>query len=166
MSFEQLLLSDALQQGFGTSRYLKDSKQRSHISKSKADMDSNAFYLKTGESNSRIYDWKTERYLIADNLIYDFVLTLYDVDKGWAHLCRHFVPNGVLGEPQMNEIRSMARGRRNVEARLIGLQNNQKYTFVSDICNVLSANRVQLVEADLFGNEKRHIALDLKTGMS
>ena len=53
-----------------------------------------------------------------------------------------------------------------MEARIIGLQDGEEHGFLKDLLGFLSKHRIRLAEADLFGERIRHIAIDLKTGMS
>ena len=57
-------------------------------------------------------------------------------------------------------------GRPNVEARIMGLQNGEDHAFLGGLLGFLSKQGIRLIEADLFGEETRHVAIDLKTGAS
>ncbi|EQD80629.1 hypothetical protein B1A_00688 [mine drainage metagenome] len=54
----------------------------------------------------------------------------------------------------------------NLEARVIGMQNGSDSAMLKPLLEFLRKQEIPIVEADLFGNETRHIAIDSKQGMS
>ncbi|MDE1865177.1 MAG: hypothetical protein KGH94_00870 [Candidatus Micrarchaeota archaeon] len=166
MGFEGILVVDSGRDGFGTQRYLATGKERPHISKSKIAAHDDSEYLKLGESKFVAYTgWTGKRYLAFENLSYDLMVSLYDVDTQKGYGIRLFETKGLVAEVAKG-VRSVASRRPNIEARVVGLQNKEDHGFLNGLLSLLSKEGIRLIEVDLFGEEVRHIAIDLKTGMS
>lgn len=168
LSFEHILKKD-LGGEIGSNEYRHDFKERAHISKSKIDEYSNAFYLGVGKSKAIHYKDETEtRYIAAMGMTYDTVISVYDVNTRNIVVCRAFkygdAERAVLG----GFAGSLKKARPNLEARIIGLQTNQKdvAAMLNELADFFLANKVKLVEVDLFGTNTRHIAMDAKLGTS
>jgi hypothetical protein len=107
------------------------------------------------------------RYIYAYNLTYDVLASIYSVSKESGVFFRIALP---LNKDEIRIIKKLY-GRlkdRNTEIRIIGMQNKQAYAkeFVKSLLFLEKLGKSSLVEVDLFGNEVRHVAIDLKTGLS
>jgi hypothetical protein len=166
LGFEDIVAAEIGKTGFGSQRYLAAAKERPHISRSKLTAHDDAEFLKLGDTNFVSYKgWRGKRYLAFEALTYDFMVSLYDVNSPGAYAARLFDPkdlNGIL----KRDLISMRKAVPNIEARVIGLQNKEDHAFLNGMLSMFSKQGVRLIEADLFGNETRHIAIDLKTGTS
>ncbi|MFP3215027.1 MAG: hypothetical protein RXR32_00530 [Candidatus Micrarchaeota archaeon] len=107
------------------------------------------------------------RYIYANNLTYDILVSIYSVSNESGIFFRTALP---LNKDEAKIIKRLY-GRiedRNIEVRIIGMQNKQ--VNAKDLVNSLlfleKIGKNSLVEVDLFGNEVRHVAIDLKTGLS
>ncbi|MGI0141240.1 MAG: hypothetical protein ACREBF_01135 [Candidatus Micrarchaeales archaeon] len=103
------------------------------------------------------------RYIIATDMSFDTLITMYDVNSQSGIVIRSSLPFDKL---DIDRIHGMLRKfkRPNLEMRIIGMQNGDK-TLVKAIEALHKVYRGDLIEVDLFGNLKRHVALDLKTGI-
>jgi hypothetical protein len=166
VSFERLFKADMLTEGFGTARYTRAFRERAHISKSKLEMYSNVRYLNVkGLYTARYVDDLSVRYASALNMSYDLLISIFDVDRSESLICRSFKFDANM-KSQIERYLDSIRGRRpNLEARLIGLQNNQEHGFLFDVAELIASRGLPLVEVDLFGDELRHIAIDTKLGV-
>ena len=140
-------------------------RERRHISKVKMDQYEEVKYVKVGSNGETGFKVPfSERYIVALNITYSLIASLYDVNSS------RLVAFNVFENPEAcikgfsAFISKTKRG--NIEARLIGMQNGQDTAMLDQIASFISKRRIPLVEADLFGNETRHIALDSKQGMS
>lgn len=166
MGLNELFATELLNPNFGSSKYVRDFKHRSHVSRSKVEVDGNVVYLKPGEMALRRYNLMVpERYIAARDLTYDFLFITYDVNTSSASVYREFLSQGALTETAMIRIRTMMKGG-NVEARIIGLQNSERTVFLREISAMMPSSKITIVELDLFGSERRHVVVDIKTGMS
>jgi hypothetical protein len=166
MGFEGVLESDSRRRGFGSQRYRLCGKERPHASKSAVDAHDGADYLKLGEAKQIQYaGWSGIRYLAFENITYDIAITLYDVDSSRAYGLRLFGPKD-LAKPLKAGLRSVMGARPNVEARVFGLQDKEDHSFLAEVLEFLSKEEIRLIEVDFFGENVRHIAIDLKTGAS
>ncbi len=164
MGFEDTFAAAIMSQGFGKERFLVSYKDRPHISKSKLDRYSEALYIGTGELSRLKFSEIRQRYIAAMDVTYDLMLTIYDVNTSTLLAARLFG----FPDKTAKEIDSFVRGlgkKANLEARLIGLQNNESTDSLSRIFAFLKSRKIQLVEIDVFGNEIRHIAVDSKIGV-
>jgi hypothetical protein len=166
MGFEVVLEADMRKRGFGSQRYVATGKERPHISKSKAVESEAAEFLKLGESKFVPYsELEGRRYIAFENLGYDFIITLYDVNAPKAYAIRAFESKDIVKELKAG-IRSMMTSMPNIEARIIGLQSKEEHAFLKGVMSLLLKEGIRLIEVDLFGDDIRHIAIDLKTGAS
>jgi hypothetical protein len=153
-------------QEFGRARYLAAGKERPHISKSKLLANDNVEFVKLGEHSQVAYrDWEGRRYIAAEALTYDFLVTFYDVNSSRGFAARMF------GEKELHRVLGLGLGsvmspRPNIEVRMMGLQNGQDHGFLKAALSFVSKKGIRLIEADLFGEDIRHVAVDLKTGAS
>jgi len=108
-----------------------------------------------------------KRYIFAYNLTYDLFASVYSVSKEVGVFFRMALP---LDKNEVGTIKKLYRrlADRSIEARLIGMQNKQKNAsdIVKSLLFLSNLSNSALVEVDLFGNEVRHVAIDLKTGLS
>jgi hypothetical protein len=152
--------------GFGKSRYLMAGKERPHISRSKLLANDSTEFLKLGEQRLVPYGgWEGQRYVAAEGLTYDFLMTFYDVNSPRAFAARLFDAREV-DRTIRKGLKAVESARPNVEARIIGLQNDEEHVFLKHVVDFLVKKGVRLIEIDLFGGDIRHVALDLKTGAS
>ena len=168
LSFEQILKRD-LDGEMDTGEYRHDFKERPHISKGKIDEYSNAIYLEVGKSGSVHYVDGTEtRYIAAIGMSYDTMISIYDVNTRNIIVCRAFK----YGDAEKTALKwfvdSLRRAKPNLEARIIGMQTDQKEykPMLSELSDFFAANKIKLVEVDLFGANLRHVAMDAKLGTS
>ncbi len=166
MGFESVLGKRVGGRGFGQSRYLATGKERPHISRSKLLANDSTEFVGLGEEKKGSYmGWMGRRYIAAENLTYDFIITFYDVNSPYLSVVRLFEAERLM-KSLKRALKDDASSRPNIEARIIGLQNGQEHGFLSEALDLLSKRGVRLIEADLFGGDVRHIAIDLKTGAS
>ncbi len=106
------------------------------------------------------------RYVLAKSITFDLLISIYDVNSRSAVVVRPAKPIDrkelSIIEKRINRIKNP-----NLEIRAIGLQNGWR-GYAKSLNDIYKASRSKghCMEVDLFGNEKRHIALDLKTGLS
>ena len=140
-------------------------RERRHISKVKMDQYEDVKYVKVGSSEETGFKVPfSERYIASLDITYSLIASLYDVNSS------RLIAFNVFENPEacikgFSSFLSKAK-RGNIEARLIGMQSGQDAAMLSPIASFISKRKIPLVEADLFGNETRHIALDSKQGMS
>ena len=106
------------------------------------------------------------RYVIAKDISFDILLTLYDASSRNAVVAR------LTEQPDKVHLSSIMRllGRlrsrySNIEMRAIGLQNGGS-ALLAAFEYFRKASKSRVIEVDLFGSLTRNIALDLKTGMA
>ena len=134
-------------------------KDRPHISKSKIDENESCIYLEKEGTLQIRYDKKIgKRYIAAPNLTADLLVSIYNIDSGELFVAR------IGNFDATKEIEKIKGG--NLEARIIGLQNNQNYEVVKSLLKSFERKGIQVMEVDLFGNQIRHIAIDAHQGMS
>lgn len=104
------------------------------------------------------------RYIISREITFDLLLTIYEVNSHMGVFARISKP---LEKEEIAKIKNMLLkiGKSNFEMRAIGLQNADS-SLVKSVRELHDATKAELIEVDLFGNMKRHFALDTKTGMS
>ena len=104
------------------------------------------------------------RYIIAKNVTYELFVSIYNVNSGGAIVLR---PTWPLDSREVQKIKDTIRkfDRPNLEMRFMGMQNGDASLMkvVDELHNEIKAD---MIEMDFFGKSARHIALDLKTGMS
>jgi hypothetical protein len=120
-------------------------------------------YVETGRAIMQEYS-PEKRYVLAKNITRDLLVSIYDVNTSSSLIMR---PSMLLMKRNVSAISQKVKkaGFKNIEVRLIGLQNGitELGAAVSDIEKAVGG---ALIEVDLFGNEIRNIAIDLKTGSS
>ncbi len=106
------------------------------------------------------------RYVLAHDLTYDLFVSLYSVSNRVGVFFRISTPITKKEESLVRKAYAKL-DNKHIEARLIGMQSKQG-NFKELINSVLFLGKLRnsLVEVDLFGNEVRHVAIDLKTGLS
>lgn len=109
------------------------------------------------------YD-EAHRYILAKDISFDLLVTAYDVNSRWtfaARVTQKLDPAqwkklfGILGKVRPS----------NFEFRLIGMQNGYR-AGLEGVELLHKRTSGVLAEADLFGTDTRHIAIDTKTGVS
>jgi hypothetical protein len=160
MDFWKVYQNERVSDDFGQQRLCLRSRERIHASLSS--VESYATNLEVNQAVSANYGEGT-RYVLAEDLTYDLLVSLYDVNSSSAILLRASSP---IGKKALAEIRSrLGRLRRpNLEMRAIGLQSGDR-TMLESIDRIHALANPGLQEVDLFGSSTRHLAFDLKTGM-
>ncbi|MCL5008365.1 MAG: hypothetical protein M1156_00540 [Candidatus Marsarchaeota archaeon] len=104
-----------------------------------------------------------KRYLIAQSITFDVLLTIYDVNHSALLALR---TNANISDKEMHQVSKLISGikRPNLEIRAIGAQNNAE-NFVQMLNKMHALKPNTLAEIDLFGNNIRHILIDSHTGM-
>ncbi len=151
---------EAEKQDFGKARLQLASRQRIHASLSR--IGGYASLLEMNQARSADYS-EAGRYVLARGITRDLLITIYDVNTSQAVLLR---PSKELGDSMARQVAGTVGKRRmkNLEMRAIGLQEADAGLLAS-IDRLHSLLKAPLVEADLFGNNTRHIAFDTKQGM-
>ena len=108
---------------------------------------------------------ESERYVLAQDIGKDIMLSIYDVNSSCAILLRF---QAALTDRSLAMLGSDIRRLRSPDfkVRLIGLQNKAAAPLksVEKIERLVKPSNLQ--EVDLFGREVRHIAFDLKSGVT
>lgn len=152
-----------LSRQFGSARYIRTFKKRPHISMSKMEPYSGCGRLPFGEFFSRKdYNSAQSRYVFAQSLVYDILLSVFDVNTRAVAVARF---TDFLGMEAKFSAFVKSVKRPNFEVRVIGMQNGQETSQVYSIADFVSKRGLHLFEADLFGTDARHIAVDTDTGM-
>ncbi|MDE1827726.1 MAG: hypothetical protein KGH65_01015 [Candidatus Micrarchaeota archaeon] len=170
MDFGEALESEIGKQKFASERLVFSTKS-SVASNNRPDtslsmVKNSAIELKVDEAIFQHLKEPEIRYLIAKEITFGILVTIYDVNSQSAIALRASLP---LQKSEIDRIGKMlGRFRRaNLETRIIGMQNGDKSLIKSlEEMQKSFGGRVNLIEVDLFGNLKRNIALDLRTGMS
>ncbi len=159
MNFWPILKNDLKKEDFGLGRYILNTcdmqsvKDRHHTS---FNLVKSSFYeIKLNEKIETNLD--KVRYIIAKSISFDSILSLYDVNSSNIYVTR------VYNSLDLKEIEKFYNKKRNIEIRIIGMQNGQK-DYINKFLPLEKFG--VLSEVDIFGNEIRHIAIDLKTGMT
>jgi hypothetical protein len=154
-----------LASGFGDARVFLHYKDRPHLSKSAIDRHGNVDYLAAGYSYENGYvEGVTKRYVAAVNLVEDLIFTVYEVNSSRIIVSR---VNSDIAVVEAKVKGFIERFRKpNIEARLIGGQNTERTLNISELMRIIEAYKLPLFEIDLFGNEVRHVAMDIKLGTS
>ncbi len=102
------------------------------------------------------------RYIIAKEIISDLFISLYDVNTRSVFACRIGGDHKSFSFEASKAVRKIRNP--NIEMRAIGLQNTDKQSAdaIMEMRNAIGTG--SLAEADLFGNQKRHIIMELYTG--
>ena len=106
------------------------------------------------------------RYIYAKDISYDVFVSIYSVSHEEGLFFRFGTPINKAEQKMVKKLYSKLNDK-HIEVRVIGMQSKQQNAKQMvgslDFINKLG-NR--LVEADLFGGDLRHVAIDLKTGLS
>lgn len=148
---------------FGSSRSLIAAMERNTASLHAVSQRS--IKLALNSSVKSTFDPLGKRYVIADNITFDILVSIYDVNSTKTLAFR--ISNSSIEKPLKIEIKNFSESikRPNFELRCIGLQNGN--TGSANIVNELyKAVKGSLTEVDIFGNETRHICIDMKTGLT
>lgn len=159
----------SIEADFGSARFSLTARQRPHTSMNMIATRSRE--VGVNELAVGAYDPSGQRYFIAKNVTYDLLLSIYDVNTAQ---CMFMRLTQSLDRKTLESIGkfSMRLGKPNIEIRLIGLQNADKtalsslYTIRKHAKGMKNDCVCNLVEADMFGNEQRHVCVDMKTGSS
>lgn len=148
-----------------TSKIYLSYRERRHISKIKMEQYEDVKYVRLDSDENT--DFKApfaERYIGATDITYSMLASIYDVNSSKLAVFNVFENPKNCINGFFDFVRKLKSP--NLEARLIGMQNGSDIKTAELILEYLIKNRIALVEVDLFGNEKRHIAIDSKNGMS
>ncbi len=168
MSFEEIVKNE-IKADLNKSEYVRNFKGRVHMSKSRMDMYSGSVYLGVGDSAIIHYADETEtRYIAATGMSYDAIISLFDVNTRSMMVCRLFRYDRTVKNKLDKFVKSLKRDKPNIEARIIGMQSNQDgfSGMLNDLLHFFIANRIKLLEVDMFGSNTRHVAMDAKLGTS
>lgn len=168
MDFFETLNAQILKKDFGANKFVLSSKSsvfslnRPHTSLSM--VSGNASEININEVGFYPRKDDEKRYVIAKEILFELLITIYEVNTHKAILIRISKP---LDAPEIAKIKGWISkiGKSNFEMRAIGMQNGD-LSLLKSIKDLHIASKANLIEVDLFGNTKRHFALDLKTGMS
>jgi hypothetical protein len=163
MSFENVIIEMMAQKSFNSSKISLSYKERAHISKSRLERFGESINIDIWQS-ATIKKGARYRYVTAMAITYDAVLSLYDFNTSSLFSYRFFKNVEPCIESAESFIKSL-KGKANLEARIIGMQNGQDYYTQDILMKFLTKHRIPIMELDLFGNERRNIAIDANTGM-
>ena len=143
--------------------------QRLHLSTGKrnhaslAQIESRSIIIEGNKGISIKYSEKY-RYLISKSITFDMLLTMYDVNSRSILAIRSALP---IEANDLKDIQKKLNHMRdaNIEIRAIGLQNGWR-GYAKSFNDIYKVSKGHCMEIDLFGEEKRHVAIDLKTGLS
>lgn len=171
LNFLNMLESKIIKGNVGKERYYYSIKERAHLSKSKI--------TKNGLSNNIDINeiWNLDynsmigiRYMFSEALSYHTLISVYDVNTRALCITNLFKPDSSVFNYLSKIISKMSSTQKknspSLEGRIFGMQNTQNTQLLIDIIRLFELNNISLVEADLFGNELRNIAVDAHTGMS
>lgn len=161
MSFERLLERDSAREDFGSSAYIHTFKNRPHISIVDVESYKSCIYLNINDSHIIRYNPNSERYIGCTYMSYDLLFSMYDVDTSALFAVRFYYTDSVVNRAEAF-IREF--GRRNIEARIFGMQDGQRVPDIRGILNWISKRSIPVYEVDLFGSQMRHIAIDARSG--
>lgn len=165
LSFEKFLDGDMFSQDFNKARYVKSFKERAGLSKVRLDSDAGSQEVGLGGFLEYTHDELLgKRYVAVLALVFDTVVSVYDVDTKTIAVVRFLNLNAKVWMPMasfLNKTKS-----KNLEVRIIGMQNLQEVKSLSGLLDLLRKDHLKIFEVDLFGTETRHVVFDVKTGMS
>ena len=165
MSFENIFKENL--EKLGNSRYWESYEDRAHISKQKLDKFKEVKYLTKDESLT--FEYATvlsERYIAATNITDELFISVYDINSKRIFVQRFMVSDQDDDKLEEFEIYLNRNKDKSIEVRLFGMQNGVDLKSLRRILNIILKYKVPVSEIDLFGNEIRHIAIDLKIGTS
>ncbi|MCL4552152.1 MAG: hypothetical protein M1305_01155 [Candidatus Marsarchaeota archaeon] len=154
-------LKEASKPQFGSSRLVLSTGKRQHASI--AMVEDRSRELAENQAISQVCT-ESCRYVLARNITYDFIVSVYDISSTAAVIAR---PSMLLNAAAIARLlaHQPAGISRSVEIRIIGMQNGAT-ELAATATEIQKRARGLLAEVDLFGNETRNIAIDLKTGTS
>lgn len=164
LGFEKLLASKLQDSTLSSKQYALALKPRQNISKARLDAHGTCKYIGHSEFAALSYSELTTTGVGAINITADMVLSMYEINT--RKLAIYRLPEVTLSAMPFFEkfIRSIRRPV--LEARIIGMQNDASPFQLIAFLDVLLSHKIPLVEVDLFGNETRHVYIDLKIGTS
>ncbi|MDE1856141.1 MAG: hypothetical protein KGH49_02815 [Candidatus Micrarchaeota archaeon] len=119
-----------------------------------------------GESCATFKSFKEPdfRYIVAKDITFGLLTTIYDVNSNSAVAIRN---SANFERAEISKIESLIKKfkRPNLEVRIMGMQNGDA-PLIKSVEQIRKICRAGIIEVDLFGTSKRHIAIDLKTGAS
>lgn len=145
--------------GFGSAELTLSTGQRQHASLRQ--IEERSVSLEPSKARFLTYS-EGARYIIAKDITFDLLLSVYDVNTRSAFVGR--VTTDISPKTLMKIRSRMLKGRPTLELRAIGLQNGYG-NGVTDVEELYKRLKPVLMEIDLFGTDTRHIAFDLKTGV-
>lgn len=167
MPFTNMLLEAIGSKGFGQAPFINTYKERQHISVSKLEEHKDITYISPGEFGKYVYtSVKEKRYIGFKELTYDFIFTVYDLNSRSVFAARLYRKDPQLDKKLKDALNIFFNSQRrpNFEARLIGLQNKEDYSYIREITEVLGKRAVGVCEIDMFGDSIRHVAIDISIG--
>jgi len=158
-------------EGFGKEQVTISARQRIHLSLNSVE----GKYKYVEPSSAAILDYAKEgeegtRYIVAKQLSYDLLVSLYDVNASSMLAMRISKPEDKKTALDIAGSFVKKLKKPNLELRFIGMQNQTK-GYDSSLVEIAEAiynlkPTPILVEVDLFGTLVRNIVLDAKLGMS
>ncbi len=128
-----------------------------------AQIESRSIPLEKSKAISIRYSEK-KRYVISKSITFDMLLTMYDVNSRSMFAIRPTLPMGTKEVGQVQKLIGRIKNP-NFEIRAIGLQNGWR-GYAKSLNDIYRISKGHCMEVDMLGEEKRHIAIDLKTGLS
>ncbi len=163
MDFWHAYTSTLSKPEFGTTRSLNAAMERNTASLHAVSQ--RAIKLEIYSSVKTMLDSIGKMYIISDNVTFDIMVSIYDINSTNALVFR--TAKNHIEKPLQITINKFVKGikKPNFELRCIGLQNGSKdaANTVSEMHNIVKGS---IAEIDLFGSETRHICIDLKTGLT
>lgn len=165
MSFENILKKNI--NTIGNIKYLETYRERPHISKYKLEVNEDIIYTAINQFN--IIEYKNQlskKYIGAINIITDLFITIYNINLRKIAVLR--LNTNTENTNLIKQFKSYLNknAKDNLEIRLFGLQNNNNLKILNELLSIIITYKVPIYEIDLFGNEIRHIAIDLEIGPS
>jgi hypothetical protein len=106
------------------------------------------------------------RYIYAKDISYDLFVSIYSVSNEEGLFFRLGAPINKIEQKMVNKLYSKLNDK-HIEVRIVGMQSKQQNAKqIVDSLDFIRKRGNRLVEADLFGGDIRHVAIDLKTGLS
>jgi hypothetical protein len=159
MDFWRIYQTASVSENFGEQRLYLRSKDRTHSSLSAVEAQAERIEINGGLSAKYA---EGARYVIADDLTYDLLVSFYDVNSSRAVLMRM---SSFPDKKSLAAIRGKVGRMRgaNLELRAVGLQSGDP-TMRDSLREIQGIAKCNLQEADLFGTNARHVVFDLKVG--
>lgn len=159
MDFWSAYIKKRDENDFGSKPVLLSSGERYHTSV--AAVDGKCIELLPGFAFFKDYN-TSNRYVIARELTFDLLLSFYDVNSKRILVARPTMPFVKKDVEGIKYILGRWMNRPNLEIRAIGLQDGD--TSMLSAIDLMQELNGSLVELDLFGNQTRHIVMDMLTG--